>query len=208
MADAPVTATEAGRILGMHRTEVSRRAQPGGVLEHAVVEPARGRKAARFSRRSINVYAAALRDQRELDPQHERARRDRASADMQEFKLRVEQGEYLPHAVVERMQVAEATAVKNILLAWSTTIADSLHRAAVREDVHGVEAVLDRAVRDVLLELADPERPIECPHCGADMTAEAPPATTTCGAPTKAGTPCTRPAGGGGRCYQHVGREA
>jgi hypothetical protein len=185
-----------------HSSTATRRAQPGGPLEAAVVEPGKGRRAALLSRRGVEVYAAALRDQRPLDPQYERARRDRAAADLGELKVHAERGVLLPADEVERQWVAEVTALRNHLLSVPTIACDRIYRAAVLGDVAAVERELDDQMRRVLTELSSPARPIVCPHCGADMT-QPPAPSSTCGAPTKAGNPCTRPAGAGGRCFQH-----
>ena len=197
-----ITASEAGRVLGVHRTEVSRRSQPGGVLEHAVVTPARGRRAARYSRRAIEVYAAALREQRPLDPQHERARKDRAAADLAELRLHVERGDYLPREEVERQQTAEAAALKAKLLSWSSTMTDVLYRAATVEGLAGFERRIERAVHEVLGEFADPERPIACPHCGRDM-GEVPEheREPRCRAMTSKGVRCKNAAEDDGYCH-------
>lgn len=200
MKDDTISATEAGRIIGCHRTEVSRLSQPGGVLEHALVEPGAGRKAARYSRPAVEVYAAALREQRPLDPQQERARRDAAAADLAELKVKTARRDYLPREEVERQLAGEWGAVKSILLSWSTTLVDKLHRAKTVEGITGLERTVDSAVREVLTELSDPERPIACPRCGFDLAApdEQDP---RCRARTSKGDRCKNPAGEDGYCH-------
>lgn len=146
--ETTVTATEAGRLIGIHRTEVSRRARPGGVLEDAVVEEAKGRRGARFSRRAIKVYAAVMREQRPLDPQHERSRRDAAAADLAELRLAVEKGKFLEVEDVRLTWAAEFTAIRNRLLAFASRLSLTL----------GVDAaVIEGEVHMVLTELSDPE---------------------------------------------------
>lgn len=203
MSDEVLTRRQVARLLGCHEDTVSRLVQDGPLAAAVVARRGRG-GALRFSRAAVETYKAVRDEGREFDPARERARKDRADADLKEHRLAVERGDFLPRATVEQMQVAEATAVRAKILSWSTTIADHVHRAAIREGVAGVEAILERAAYEVLDELADPGRPIECPRCGADMT-EATPASSTCGATTLSGKPCTRPAGDGGRCYQHAG---
>jgi len=61
---------------------------------------------------------------------------------------------------VEKTWAAEVAAVRTKLLSWSTTLADKLHRVATTAGVPGIERVLEEATRDVLRELADPERPL------------------------------------------------
>lgn len=90
----------------------------------------------------------------------ERARKERAQAMEAEQRVAARSRVLLPRDEVERAWAAEATAIRGLLLSWSTTLADRVHRAAVTEGVVGVETVLQEAVRDVLRQLSDPTRPL------------------------------------------------
>ena len=87
-----------------------------------------------------------------------RAEKEYWLAKLAEQKHQTLEGELLPADEVRRTWAAEVTAIRTRLLAWPTTIADKLHRAATLEGVVGIENVLQEAVREVLTELADPDR--------------------------------------------------
>jgi phage terminase Nu1 subunit (DNA packaging protein) len=87
---------------------------------------------------------------------NERARRERAQAQLAEQAHAIRARNLLPREEVERTWIAEITAVRAKLLAWPTTLADLLHRAGTLEGVVGVERSLDEAVRQLLTELATP----------------------------------------------------
>lgn len=98
-----------------------------------------------------------------VDAAADRARRDRAQAELVEQTIAVRAKELLPRADVARVWAAEVAAIRALLLAWPTTIADRLARAATLEGVAGVEGVLNVEVRTVLNQLADPSRPVSVP---------------------------------------------
>ncbi len=150
-----------------------------------------------MSRHAVETFKTIRDAGRELDPASERARKDRAAADLSEFRLQVERDQYLPADEVERQKAAENSAMKAILMTWSATLPDQVGRA---KNVGEIERIVDTAVREVLTELSDPERPIACPHCAADLATL--PEAGVCGAPTRVGTPCKNLAGGG-RCHLH-----
>ncbi len=103
---------------------------------------------------------AALSGNGPLNPLQERARRERAQAVLAEQTFQIRMRDLLPRADVERIWSSEVSAVRTRLMALPVTLADQLHRAALR-GVPAVEKVLEDAVHDVLIELADPDRPAE-----------------------------------------------
>ena len=56
-----------------------------------------------------------------------------------------------------------------MLLSWSMTISDAVYHAAISDGLQGVEREHGRAVHEVLTELSDTDRLIECLHCGANL---------------------------------------
>lgn len=91
-----------------------------------------------------------------VDLTRERARQARAQAILAEQTLAVRARQLLPVEEVEKVWAAEVAAVRTKLLGLPTTLADRLHQAAVSEGVESVEAVLEEAIQDVLVELAAP----------------------------------------------------
>lgn len=92
------------------------------------------------------------------NPLQDRARKERAQAALAEQAFQIRMRDLLPRDEVEKLWAAEVDAVRTLLLSWSTTLADQLFRAATVDGIGGVERVLTDAVRDVLRELADPDR--------------------------------------------------
>ena len=89
-----------------------------------------------------------------VDVAQERARKERAQAILAEQTYAIRSREFLPKHEIERAWAAETTAIRTHLLAWSTTLADRVYRAATLEGLGGVERVLHDATREVLRELA------------------------------------------------------
>lgn len=190
---------EAAEILEVHVDTVSKMLREG--LEVAVVHRAGKKGALVLSRRAVEAWDAARRAPDGLDPRQERARRDRAAADLAELKLRVQRGELLEVADVEATWSAHIAAVRPKLLAWPATLTDRLYRAA-RQGAGAVELELDRAVREVLEELAAGD--LEAPRPSDEAT------RARCGAQTVRGGACRNRAGEAGRCHlhQHIAAEA
>lgn len=131
-----------------------------------------------------------------------RTRKELAMAILNELKAAEMKRDLLPREDVEMQSAAEKAAVKAKLLAWSTTLADALHREAARHGVAGIERLLNHTVREVLSELADPERPIECPCCGVDLAVAGELAADgRCRARTASGERCKNAAGDDGYCH-------
>ena len=112
-------------------------------------------------------------------------------------------GDLWPAEEVEMVWRAENSAVRAMLLAWSTTLTDSLHHAGRVDGAAGIERVIGAAVHEVLGELSDSDRPVECPHCGADLagTPEPRSSKTRCQAMTERGKRCGNPARDDGYCF-------
>ena len=102
--------------------------------------------------------AAASPAQGGLDVAQERARKDRAQAVLAEQMYATRERELLPRTEVERLWVAEQSAIRTKLLAIPTAYADRVHRAGTLGGVAGVERELHDAVYDVLRELAVADR--------------------------------------------------
>jgi len=103
---------------------------------------------------------AALAGTGGLNPAQERARRERAQAVLAEQMYQIRMRDLLPRIEVERVWSGEIAAVRTLLMSMPVTLADQLHRAALA-GVPAVEKVLEDAVHNVLMELANPERPTE-----------------------------------------------
>lgn len=89
-----------------------------------------------------------------LNPIEERARKERAQAQLAEQTFKARSRELLSAAEVEQGWAVFVMAAKMTLLAWQTTLADKVYRAGTLDGVAGVEKALKDAVRDVLRALA------------------------------------------------------
>ncbi len=206
-----VTRRQAARILECHADTVSRLIADGP-LATAVIDRKGPRRAVRMSRHAIETYKAVRDSGREIDPAAERARKDRAAADLSEFRLQVERDKYLPADEVERQKAAENSALKAILMSWGSTLSDAVIRAKKSLGAEGVERLIEREVRAVLTELADPERPVACPACGINMAdaavLEEGGDGARCRARTADGVKCKNSARVDGYCYIESHRAA
>ena len=132
-----------------------------------------------------------------------RARKELALADVNELKAGMMRGELLSRHEIDRVWRAENSAVRAMLLSWPTTISDAAYQAAISDGLPGVEREHGRAVREVLAELSDADRPIPCLHCGANLAELPEPSgdeVRCCAATTKSGKRCGNPAGADGFC--------
>ena len=132
-----------------------------------------------------------------------RTRKELALADVSELKAGEMRAELLPREEVESAWRAENSAVRALLLSWSMTISDSVYHTAISDGLPAVEREHGRAVHEVLSELSDTGRSIECPHCGANLSEIPEPQCgdeVRCCATTKGGDRCGNPAGGDGFC--------
>lgn len=120
----------------------------------------RGRKGkpSLYSEADVRAWLAVREEVAEsgnaLDLAQERARKEHWQALLAEQLHKTRERDLLPRADVEKAWTAEVAAVRTKLLAWATTLADRVTRAATLEAEPGVERVLGEAVREVLRELA------------------------------------------------------
>lgn len=127
-----------------------------------VAERGRGGRPSRYDELEVRAWLAARNEaQRDGEPTHalkERARKERAQAQLAEQLFAMRAGTLLKVEDVDRLIQAEQTAVRSKLLAMPTTHADRVHRVAVLEGAVGVERVLRDTAYEILRELADPAR--------------------------------------------------
>jgi len=159
---AVLTRRDLAVALGVHIQTVTKWEQEG----LPVAERGRRGRPSKYRVGEVRAWLAARESNAagkngHVDVAAERARRERAQAILAEQMFQVRNRDLLPRVEVERLWRAEVTAVRTKLLSWATQLADRLCRAATLDGPAGVEAELDVAVRDVLLELADPDRAIE-----------------------------------------------
>ena len=196
-----VTRRQAARILECHADTISRLIADGP-LATAVIDRRGPRRAVRMSRHAIETYKAVRDSGREIDPAAERARKDSTAADLSEFRLQIERDQYLPADEVEIQKAAENSAIKAILISWGRTLADAVVRTKKSLGAEGVERLIEREVRAVLTELADPDRPIACPACGVNMAdAAVLDNDGRCRARTSRGARCKNSARADGYCH-------
>lgn len=116
-----------------------------------------------FDLHEVEVWLAARQvvEQRSgvTDVAVARARKETAQAQEAEQRVLMRARDLLPREEVEQAWAAEIAAVRTKLLALPQQQADQLTRVATLDGVAGVEALLADLVRDVLRELADPQRP-------------------------------------------------
>lgn len=154
------TRRELATLLGVHPMTITKWQDEGMPIA------ARGSKGRPSRYREVDVRAwlqlreEAARKPGAVDVLHDRARRDRAQAALAEQAYLIRMRDLLPREEVEKAWTAEVTAVRTLLTAWATTLADQLFRACTVEGLPGIERVLQEATRDVLRELADPDRPL------------------------------------------------
>jgi hypothetical protein len=95
-----------------------------------------------------------------LNPAQEKARRERAQAQLAEQTFQIRMRDLLPRDEVERLWSGEIAAVRAKLMAVPINLADIIHRTAHVDGVAAVEKILEDAMLDALRELADPARPL------------------------------------------------
>jgi phage terminase Nu1 subunit (DNA packaging protein) len=118
----------------------------------------RGGRPSRFNVAQCRAWLEARRlatAQTHVDLALERARKERAQAQLAEQTYRARAGELLEREDVRRTWAAVVVAIRTKLLALPVTLADKVHRAALLEGAVGVERVLEAEIRNVLVELAE-----------------------------------------------------
>lgn len=99
---------------------------------------------------------AAGRDTGAVDLVRERARKERAQAELAEQTIQVRAGELLLRADVEATWNKEISAVRAKLLSWPAVLSDQLGRAFELGGVLELEKRLQAAVEELLTELSQP----------------------------------------------------
>lgn len=167
-ADEPRADAGAGALLSrrelatrmrVHMMTVTKWERDGLPIAH------RGRrgKASYYRESEVRAWLAA-REAKANGSHHDvaqqRARKELAQAIEAEQRVAVRAGALVAREEVERAWAAEVAAVRTILLAWPSTLADRLHTVALTEGPVGIETTLVEAVHDLLRELADPNRAV------------------------------------------------
>lgn len=125
----------------------------------------RGGRPSQYDKAEVQKWIAARNKKAEkaaagngkLNLFEERAEKERWQGLLSQQTYLTRQRELLPRIEVEKAWAAEVTGVRTKLLAWATTLADRVHRVSTLEGLAGVERVLQDAVRDVLVELSNPQ---------------------------------------------------
>jgi phage terminase Nu1 subunit (DNA packaging protein) len=104
---------------------------------------------------------ASAKNGTRFDLVQERARKERAQAQLAELNYQERLGELLEKDDVAKTWESEVAAARAILLAVPQTWADRIHRAGALDGVAGVERELRVMARETLRELTDPERDLD-----------------------------------------------
>lgn len=158
MAEKLLTRSELAKRLDVHAQTITKWTADGC----PVARPGRAGVPHRYRESEVRAWRQAREEAAEtggvIDLTRARAEKEHWQAKLAEQKLKTLEGELLPLEDVQKAWAAEVTAVRARLLAWSTTLADRVHRAAVIDGIEGVELVISEAVRELLTELSKPER--------------------------------------------------
>jgi hypothetical protein len=152
-----VTRKELAKRLGVHPITITKWEGEGLPVER------RGRagKPSLYREDAVLVWHTHREQGREhatakADPFAARARRETAQAALAEQAYRMRERDLLPRHEVETTWAAEVARVKAAILAWRSTLADPLCRAAVTHGVAAVEQLLDKETAHLLAELSAP----------------------------------------------------
>lgn len=155
-----LTRRNLARALGVHMQTICKWEQDG----MPIADRGRRGRASLYSESAVRDWLtareAAAKQSGIVDVSRERARKERAQAELAQQAFAIRARTLLPIEEVERVWTAEVTAVRAIILASYTTHTDRIHRAATLEGLAGVERALKDLAYEVLRELANPEREI------------------------------------------------
>ncbi len=129
-----------------------------------VAERGRGSRASKFDL----AQCQAWREQRVgsadghstgfIDVARERARKERAQAQLAEQAYQIKAGELLPRETVERRWTAELAAIRAKLLSWKrSTVAEQLFRAAIADGQAVFDDVFAASIDELLTDLSQPD---------------------------------------------------
>lgn len=153
-SDKLLTRRELAEVLGVHMMTVTKFEQSGMPIAE---RGGRGR-ASRYREVEVRAWLRGREEARSADGTvdlvRERARRERAQAELTEQTLKVRARVLLPSEEVERVWSTRLTALRTRLLAMPVMLADQLARAAALEGPAGVERQLTVAINEALRELA------------------------------------------------------
>lgn len=153
-----LTRRQLALAIGVHMMTVTKWERDG----MPIAERGRKGKPSTYREADVRAWLAAREEAAKksgvVDVAHERARKERARAILDEQLYQARSRELLPAAEVEKSWNAEVQAVRAAILATYTTQADRVHRAAVLEGVSGVEQALKDMAYELLRELSSPER--------------------------------------------------
>lgn len=156
-----MTRRDLAAVLGVHMQTVTKWEQDG----MPVAERGRRGRASQYLEVEVRAWLAAREDAAKqsgtVDVAQERARKERAQAQLAEQTHLMRSRKLLPEHEVAAAWSSEVSAVRAVILASYTTHADRVHRAATLEGLPGVERALKDLAYEVLRELADPTRAAE-----------------------------------------------
>lgn len=149
-----LTRKELAEKLGVVQDTVTKWEQAG----LPVAEPGSRGIASMFSLAAVKRWKRdrekAAQQNGTVDLVRDRARKERAQAELSEQMIAVRAGELVPRSEVEEVWSKEIAAVRSKLLAWPATLSDRVFRAAELGGVRGVEKEITAAVEELLLELS------------------------------------------------------
>ena len=115
----------------------------------------------------VAARAAVASSPVHLDLVQERARRERAQAQLAEQTLAIRSGTFVLREEMERAWAAEIHAVRTMLLGLSSHWSDRFGRALQVGGPTAMQKEIDASVREALLQFADPNRAIVDPDDAA-----------------------------------------
>jgi phage terminase Nu1 subunit (DNA packaging protein) len=152
-ASTLLTRRELARRLNVHMMTISAKWEPAGM---PIAERGRGGRPSLYNEQAVRAWLQereeAAKSGKLRDVQQARAKKEIAQAALAEQTYQIRDGAYILRAEAERAWAGEVNAAKQHALAWATTLADKLYRAATLEGLAGVERILNSAVRELLRE--------------------------------------------------------
>lgn len=163
--DKGVTRRELAELLDCDMRTISKWQEEGlPVLHHG-----RGGRPSRYDEAAVRAWLQAREEFAKtpgaaLDLVQERARKERWQGLLAEQTFNVRARKLLPADEIEQQLSARVNATRTKLLSWQTILSDAVFREATLNGLPGVEAVLKKAVHEVLRELASMPPPAAGKH--------------------------------------------